>query len=186
VKPWADHPLVVGLEAVVADEQRQVLEFLPGVGLARMGHDHLRMLLEDRRDVDHRNALLHRAERLEKVAAHVEVHAAGEHQGAVVDLRSARQDLDLEPAIVQIGAVGDGLVEAAVLGLGEPVRAEDDRFLRCRGAGRKGERRDGEHQGFRRHPYLQGELQRAFGLTGRKGKIARPVRNGFRLASPVS
>jgi hypothetical protein len=56
----------------------------------------------------------------------VEVHAAGQHERAVVHLRAARNDGDVEAAF-GIGAVGDRLVEAAMFGLGKPVGAEHHR-----------------------------------------------------------
>ena len=59
-----DHPLVVGLEAVVADQQREVLEILPAVGRPGMGHDDLRVLLEDCGDGDDRDAFFDSGEGL--------------------------------------------------------------------------------------------------------------------------
>ncbi len=76
----------------------------------------------------------------EQIAAHVEVDLAGEQQRPAGDLRAALLDGDLEAA-GGIGAVGDGLVVAAMLGLGEPVGAEGHRDRE--GAGRHG-RGDGE------------------------------------------
>jgi hypothetical protein len=52
---------------------------------------------------------------VQQVSAHVELDAAGQDQRAVVDLRPARHDLDVEAAI-GVGAVRDRLVEAAMLG----------------------------------------------------------------------
>ena len=45
-----------------------------GIG---MGHEDLRVLLEDRGDVDHRDVLLDRRERAEQVALHVELDLVG-------------------------------------------------------------------------------------------------------------
>jgi hypothetical protein len=53
----------------------------------------------------------------------VELDAVGQQKRAVVDLRTAGDDLDVEAAF-GVGAVGDRLVEAAMFGLGEPVGAE--------------------------------------------------------------
>jgi hypothetical protein len=55
----------------------------------------------------------------------VELDAVGQQERAVVDLRTARDDLDVETAF-GVGAVGDRLVEAAMFGLGQPVGAEGD------------------------------------------------------------
>jgi hypothetical protein len=120
-----DHPLVIGGEAVVPDQERQVLQLFPAVGDAGMGEDDLRVLLEDRGDVDDRDLLGRGVERLQQVAAHVELDAVGQQERAVVDLRTAGDDLDVEAAF-GVGAVGDRLVEAAMFGLGEPVGAEGD------------------------------------------------------------
>jgi hypothetical protein len=60
-----------------------------------------------------------------QVAAHVELDAVGQQQGAVVDLRAAGDDRDVEAAF-GVGAIGDRLVEAAMFGLGQPVGAEGD------------------------------------------------------------
>jgi hypothetical protein len=49
----------------------------------------------------------------------------GQQQRAVVHLRAARDDLDVEAAS-RVGAVRHGLVEAAMFGLGQPVGAEGD------------------------------------------------------------
>jgi hypothetical protein len=122
---FGHHPLVVGGEAVVPDQERQVEKLLPAVGDAGMGEDDLRVLLEDRGDVDDRDFLGRGVEGLQQVAAHVELDAVGQQERAVVDLRAAGDDLDVEAAF-GVGAVGDRLVEAAMFGLGEPVGAEGD------------------------------------------------------------
>ncbi len=59
------------------------------------------------------------------LAAHVEVELAGSEQDAVVGLRTALHDRHVE-AVFGVGAVRDGLIIAAMLGLGEPVGAERD------------------------------------------------------------
>ena len=66
-----------------------------------------------------------RVERLEQAAAHVEVELAGGEQHRVGRLRAALDDRHVE-AVFRVGAVGDRLIIAAVLGLGEPVGAERD------------------------------------------------------------
>ena len=86
---------------------------------AGMREQHLRILLEDRRDRDGRDVLRDRVERLQRVGAHEEVELAGGQQNAVVHLRPARHDGDVE-AVFLVGAVGDRLIEAAVLGLAPP------------------------------------------------------------------
>ena len=110
-----------------------------------MGEEHLRLLLEDGGDDERRDVLLHGGERLEHVAAHVEVDAADRQQHAVVGLRPARHDGDVE-VVLGVGAVGDGLVVAAVLGLGDPVGPEAHRvpLLGERLAGAADARRDGK------------------------------------------
>jgi hypothetical protein len=53
------------------------------------------------------------------------IDLAGEQQLAVRRLRPALRDGHVE-AVFLVSAVGEGLVEAAMLGLGEPVGAEGD------------------------------------------------------------
>ena len=106
------------------------------------GHHHLRVLLEVGRDDAQRNVLLHGVEGLQQVAAHVEVDLAGQQQRPPADLRAALHDGDVEAA-GRIGAVGDRLIVAAMLGLGEPVGAERDLFV--------GERARAEPPGWPRH-----------------------------------
>ena len=48
-----------------------------------VGHEDLRILLEDRGDRDHRDVLLDGVERAEQVAVHVEVDLAAEQHGAL-------------------------------------------------------------------------------------------------------
>ena len=81
-----------------------------------------------------RDALLDGVDRAEH-AAHVELDLAGDQQRPVGGLRAALADGDVE-AVLRVGAVGDGLVEAAVLGLRQPVGAEGDLVLRQRRGGR--------------------------------------------------
>ena len=120
-----------------------------------MGEDHLRVLLEGGGDGHDRHVLGHGVEGLQQVAAHVELDAVGHQKCAVVHLWSARDDLDIEAAC-RVGAVRDGLVEAAVLGLGQPVGAEGDgcQVLGAGTAGRegRGERDQGCAKHFRNSP----------------------------------
>ena len=88
-----------------------------------MRDQHLRVLLEDRRHRDGRNVLLDRVEGLQRIGAHEEVELADRQQDAVVHVRPALHDGDVEPVLL-VGAVGERLVEAAVLGLRHPVGAE--------------------------------------------------------------
>jgi hypothetical protein len=143
-----DHPLVVGGEAVVPDQERQVEKLLPAVGDAGMGEDDLRVLLEDRGDVHDRDFLGRGIEGLQEVAAHVELDAVGQQERAVVDLRAARDDLDVEAAF-GVGAVGDRLVEAAMFGLGEPVGAEGDLVRSCAARRWRRERRPARRKDVR-------------------------------------
>jgi len=98
-----------------------------------MRHEDLRLLLErGRHDLD-RDVLDNGVEGFEHVAAHVGIDLAGQQKRAVVDLRPALLDLHIEAA-GGIGAVGDGLVEAAMFRLREPVRAENEflQIVLCR------------------------------------------------------
>ena len=90
-----------------------------------MSQDDLRVLLENGGNGHHRYPLFHGAESLEHVAAHVELDLVGDHQCPVVDLRPARNDLDVKPA-GSIGAVGYRLVEPAMFRLSKPVGSEGD------------------------------------------------------------
>ena len=90
-----------------------------------MRHQHLRILLEHGGDRERRDVLLDRVEALQRVPAHEKVELADRQQDAVVHLRPARHDGDVEP-VLAIGAVDQRLVEAAVLGLRHPVGAEGD------------------------------------------------------------
>ena len=129
------HPQQEALRALVADDVLLGLgQVLPRVEpLARMRHQHLRLLLEGGGDDAQRDVLRHGVEGLLHVAAHVEVDLAGQKQRPAGDLRSALHDRHVEAA-GGIGAVGDRLVVAAMLGLGEPVGAEGDRNREGRGA----------------------------------------------------
>ena len=100
-------------------------QLVPAIGLARVGDDDLRVFLEDGGEVHHGDVFLRGREGLQQIAAHVEIHPAGQHQGAVVHLGATRHDGDVEAAF-GIGAIGDRLIEAAVFGLGDPVCAKAD------------------------------------------------------------
>ena len=120
------HPAIEGGEAFLADEGGRLRQILPLVEAdAGVRHDDLRVLLEMRGDDDDRHVLLDRVEGEQQVAAHVEIELAGGEQEAVVGLRAARHDRHVEP-VFGVGSVDDGLIIAAVLGLGEPVGAERD------------------------------------------------------------
>ena len=115
-----------------------------------MREHHLRVLLENRRDRERRDVLLDRTEALQRVRAHEEIDLLGEQRQAVVHLRAARHDGHVE-AVFRIGAVGDRLIEAAMLGLGDPIGAERNLVERLRLRGRQGrERQGGQHQGGQR------------------------------------
>jgi hypothetical protein len=119
------HPLIEGGEAVLREQDVVgCLEILEGVEpLAGMAQEHLRVLLEMRRDDHRRNVLLDRREGLDHAAAHVEVELADRHEHAVAGAGPARHDRDLQ-AVLFIGPIGHGLVESAVLSLRNPVGAK--------------------------------------------------------------
>jgi len=87
-----------------------------------------------------------RVERLQRVGAHEEVELADRQQDAVVDLRAARHDGHVEP-VLAVSAVGERLVEPAVLGLGHPVGAERDLVERLRGGRAAPQGCHGSHEG---------------------------------------
>jgi hypothetical protein len=95
-----------------------------------MGHEDLRVLLEDGGHRDDGDAARHVVEGAEEARAHVEVETAGGEELSAVDLRTALPDGDVE-AVAAIDARGDRVIEAAVLALRAPVRPEDHaiRFL---------------------------------------------------------
>ena len=88
-----------------------------------MGHHDLRVFLEIRGDDHDRQVLVDRVEGEQQVAAHVEIELARGEQKTVVSLRAALHDRHVEP-VFGVSAVDDRLIIAAVLGFGEPVRAE--------------------------------------------------------------
>ena len=111
-----------------------------------MGDDDLRVFLERGHDRDDGDVFGDGGEGLQHVAAHVELHPVGHQKRAVVDLRAAGDDLDLETA-GGIGAVSDGLVETAVFGLRQPVGAEHHLLLGGGGHGDGGQRQRGDGAG---------------------------------------
>ena len=74
-----------------------------------------------------------------KVVTHEEVHLPGEQQLQTVHLRTAHAHGHVE-TVLAIGAFGERLVEAAVLGLGVPVGTEHELLGRLRLCGTR------EHQ----------------------------------------
>ena len=80
--------------------------------------------------VGDRQPLLERRQRLQ-VVAHGDVELAGGEQLQRIDLRAAHADRHVE-AVPLVDALGHRLVEAAVLGLREPVRAEHEARERLR------------------------------------------------------
>jgi len=104
-----------------------------------VGDDHRRVLLERRRERHQRHGLLDGREHLQAVG-HGDVDLVGGQELQSVDLRAAHPDRHVE-AVLLVDAFGERLVEAAVLGLREPVGGEDDLVL-----GSRGERREHEAQ----------------------------------------
>ena len=99
-----------------------------------MGQQDLRILLEDGGDRDHRHIIGDRIERHQRVGGHEKVELAGNQQHAVVVVGAAGHDGDVEP-VFPVGAVGRGLEESALLGLGHPIGSKRDlvqRLRRCR------------------------------------------------------
>ena len=117
---------------VGADQDRLALQRGETVvALAGMRDQHRRVLLEDRRDGDERQVLLHELDR--PAAAEVEVEPAGHHELHLVHLRPALADGHLQP-VPGVKPGGERLVVAAIFRLGQPVEAEADRVLgACRG-----------------------------------------------------
>src|SRR5690606_36566024 len=124
------HPEKEALCAFVADDillrLRQV--FPPVQALSRMGHHHLRFLLEMRRHDTQRNALRHGVERLLHVAAHIEVDLARQQKRPASYLRPAGLDRQIHAAGGVI-PVRQGLIVTSVLRLGEPVGPENDLLI---------------------------------------------------------
>jgi len=88
-----------------------------------MRHEDKRIFLKERRNRDDRNAVRHRIEGLDQIGPEVELDFSGGEQKPVVGIRPALKDRDVEP-ILRISPIRLGLVESAMLGLGEPVCRE--------------------------------------------------------------
>jgi hypothetical protein len=98
-----------------------------------MSHHALKVFLERRRDGDDRQALGEGIEHL-KVVAHHHVGLAAKQKLHGVDLRAAHLDRHVEAGLL-VEARGLSLVEAAVLGLGEPAGQEGHLVGSLRGTG---------------------------------------------------
>ncbi len=133
-----------------------------------MGDHDGRILLEGRADGRDRQALLERRERLQ-VVAHRDVELVRDEQLQRIDLRAAHADGDVEP-VAPIDSFGDRLVEAAVHGLREPVRAEHEARERLRVQLRGAEQDEREKQSGGKGHGVSGR-RRSLGLCGN-----RPVR----------
>ena len=135
-------PLEIAGEPLLGNKQRELLEILEFLDpLIRMRHQHLGILLEHGRDGKGGNILRDRIEALQRVGAHVEVELAHGQQDAIVHIRAAGHDGDIEP-VVAIGAVGERLIEPAVLGLRQPVGTERDLVERLRAGRGEGKRQN--------------------------------------------
>ena len=110
-----------------------------------MRDQHLRVLLEIGRDFDGGDVLGDRVKTLQIVGGQEEVDLADRKENAVVHAGAALADGDVEP-VFAVGAVGQRLVEAAVLGLRHPVGAEGDLVERL-GRGRADRSADSDGNG---------------------------------------
>ena len=103
-----------------SDEDRLALELGERVVThVRMRDEDLRVFLEDRRDTQERQVLLDVVEPLEG-ARHDHVDTAAEQHLRGVLLRTAHAQVAVD-AVFLVDAIGNGEIEAAVLGLGAPV-----------------------------------------------------------------
>ena len=134
-------PRPEGRVARRADRDRLSLEVLE-LRHAGMRDQHGGIFLERRGDGRHGDVLLDGGEHLQRVAHH-DVELSGGEELQAVHLRAAHPDRDVE-AVLAIGSFGDGLVEASMLRLCEPVGGEDDSIERLRGGARcdAGERQE--------------------------------------------
>jgi hypothetical protein len=138
-------PLKIAGNPFLGHEQRQRLELFELCQLRfRMGQENLRVLLEDGGDRQYRHVVGGRIERHQRVRSHEEVELAGNQQHAIVVVRAARHDGDVEP-VTPVGAVGHRLEKSAMLGLRHPVGSERDLVQRL-GARRRDSRKN-RHQG---------------------------------------
>jgi hypothetical protein len=97
-----------------------------------MRDQHGGIFLERRGDGRHGDVLLDGGEHLQRVAHH-DVELSGGEELQAVHLRAAHPDRDVE-TVLAIGSFGDGLVEAPVLRLCEPVVAKMIRSSGCAAA----------------------------------------------------
>ena len=106
-----------------------------------MADQYLRIFLEDRGDGEERRLLAHIGEGFEAVR-HDHVDATREQQLADIEARPALAQVTLN-AVLPVDAGGDGLVVAAMLGLGAPVgmKGKPVERLRTRPACERQERR---------------------------------------------
>ena len=91
-----------------------------GVG---MGHQDLRILLEEGGDGPDRRAGRDQVHGGEAVGRHAQLHRARGQKLGHIRRRTALDDLDVQAPLL-IGAGRQGLIEAAVIGLGPPVQGE--------------------------------------------------------------
>jgi hypothetical protein len=114
------------------DEDRLALEFfhLPHVVV---GDEDRGLLLHESRNSDQRHATFADLHLLNVAGPHDAVGLSGRHQLHDVDLRAAHLHGHVQ-AVLLVDALGDGLVEAAVLGLCVPVGHVREPLvgLRCR------------------------------------------------------
>ena len=106
-----------------SDQDRVALEVGDGVD-AVVRHQPLQVELERGRDGGDGQAVGDAAQHLD-IVAHDDVGIAGHEQLHGVHLRAAHADVHVEGRLL-VQAGGLGLIEAAVLGLGEPTRQESD------------------------------------------------------------
>ena len=104
------------------------------------------------------------------IGAHVEIDASGGQQQAIVALRAALQDRDLE-AVFGIGAIGQRLIEAAMLRLGAPIGRETHAIER--GGGKHSARHD---EGGRNKKERQSQQEREPSRIGICHLRVRPSR----------
>ena len=87
-----------------------------------MADQNLRVLLEHAGDRDGRQSLRDGVHRVDHVGTHETIEPAGRHQQPAIDVRAALHDRHVE-TVFGVSAIGLGLIEPAMLRLGEPVRA---------------------------------------------------------------
>ncbi len=122
-----------------------------------MGDQHLRILLHERRHRLHRRLLLRHVHDDEVVGSHAHFHRMGSQQLRHVHAGAALDDLHVQAALAVL-ARGQGLVEAAMFGLGAPVGGEADHGEPA--VGLPGRRAGGHRRHRREHDptqYLQGD-----------------------------